>query len=100
MESLEELARKKFPDLSEAEKRVVQHAPDGAVADCRDLGGGSDPARADTWPEARSVRAELIRWLCVDREAREQVNPRGVRIGGARACSRTNSVIFPSHTSS
>ena len=39
MATLEELARKKFGDLSEAEKKVVQAAPDGTVADCRDLGG-------------------------------------------------------------
>jgi hypothetical protein len=108
MTSLEDLARKKFPDLSEAEKGVVQAAPNGNVADChRDLGGGDDPANADgtpeapdvKWPEARNVRGDLIRWLCVDREAREQVDPRGVRIGGARITGRldlsSTNVLFP-----
>ncbi len=86
MESLEELARKRFPGppLSAAEERVVQHAADGTIADCRDLGGGDDPAKVDAWPASRNVRAGLIRWLCIDREAREQVDPKGGWIGGAR----------------
>src|SRR5580658_4903729 len=92
--NLEQLAQRKFstPPLTEAEKRVLQHASEGTVADCRDLGGGDDPAKADgspkapneKWPASRNVRADLIRWLFVDREAREQVDPRGVRIQGAR----------------
>lgn len=98
MGSLEELARKKFPDppLSAAEERVVRNAPNGSVADCTDLGGGDEPAKADgspeapgeKWPPARNVRAGLIRWLFVDREARELVDPRGVWIGGARITGR------------
>ncbi len=84
--NLEQMARQKFtsPPLSAAEERIVQHAPDGSLADCRDLGGGSDPAKADGWPASRNVRADLIRWLLVDREARKQVDPRGVWILGGR----------------
>ncbi|HEY9159386.1 hypothetical protein [Candidatus Binatus sp.] len=86
MGKLEDLARLKFtdPPLSEAEERVVRAASDGTEAKCIDLGGGSDPEKADTWPASRNVRADLIRWLCVDREAREQVDPRGIQILGAR----------------
>src|ERR1035437_8704312 len=92
MATLEEMARRKFPFLSEAEKRVLKAAPNGAVVYCSDLGGGDDPAKADgtpeapdeKWPETRNVRADLIRWLCVDREAREQVDPGGIQIRGAR----------------
>jgi hypothetical protein len=93
MESLEDLARKKFsdPPLSAAEERVVRAASNGTEADCRDLGGGDDPAKADgtarvpkKWPQTRNVRADLIRWLCIDREAREQIDARGLLIQGAR----------------
>jgi hypothetical protein len=93
MGNLEELARKKFADLSTAEERVVRSAADGTEADCRrDLGGGSDPSQAGgtgempdgKWPGTRDVRADLIRWLCIDREAREQIDPRGIHIQGAR----------------
>jgi sRNA-binding regulator protein Hfq len=100
MATLEELARLKFtdPPLSAAEKRVVHHAVKGTEADCSDLGGGSDPEKPEKWP-ARNVRADLIRWLCVDREAREQIDPRGIQIRGARITggldlSFTN-VLFP-----
>jgi hypothetical protein len=94
MASLEDLARKKFtdPPLSLAEERVVRAASDGTFADCHDLGGGNDPEKAngtpeapdEKWLETRNVRADLIRWLCVDREGREQVDPRGIWLGGAR----------------
>jgi hypothetical protein len=94
MGRLEDLARKKFADapLSAAEERVVQAASDGTVADCSDLGGSNDPAKADgtcelpdeKWPDTRNVRADLIRWLCIDREARQLVDPRGIQIEGAR----------------
>jgi hypothetical protein len=109
MGTLEELARKKFTDrpLSAAEERVVRHAPNGTVANCIDLGGGDDPAKANgtpdapdqKWPDTRNVRADLIRWLCIDREARDQVDPKGVWIRGARITnildlSFTN-VLFP-----
>ncbi|MFZ0246623.1 hypothetical protein [Candidatus Binatus sp.] len=80
---MEELSRKKFRDLSEAEERVVRAASDGTEADCR-LGGGSDPEKVDTWPATRNVRADLIRWLCIDRAASEQVDPKGIQIQGAR----------------
>jgi len=93
MGNLEELARNKFADLSEAEIRVVQAAPEGNNADCRNLGGGDDPAKADTWPEARIVRADLIRWLCVEfhrcwrsttaRRRNQWANGGGARVAGS-----------------
>lgn len=86
MASLEDLARKKFtdPPLSAAEEIVVRTAPAGIIADCRDLGGGGDPAEGRRWPYERNVRADLIRWLCIYGEARDQIDPRGVWILGAR----------------
>jgi hypothetical protein len=101
MATLEELARKKFPapPLSAAEERVVRAASDGTTANCIDLGGGDDPAKVDAWPASRNVRADLIRWLCIDSEARKQVDPRGVRIGGARITEPLDlsftKVLFP-----
>ncbi|HYW71840.1 MAG TPA: hypothetical protein VE961_12450 [Pyrinomonadaceae bacterium] len=67
---------------------MLRAAPLGTVANCgpsnRDDDPDNDPATADGWPAERHIRAELIRWLCVDRSAREQVDPRGVRLRGAR----------------
>jgi hypothetical protein len=62
----------------------VRAASDGNVADCHDLGGGDDPAEPENWPTSRNVRGDLIRWLSISREAREQVDPKGVWILGAR----------------
>ena len=107
MATLEEMARKKFSFLSEAEIGVLEAAPDGTVADCRGLGGDEDLQNVDgtprppgeQWPETRNVRADLIRWLCVDREAREQVDPRGIQIRGARITEPLDlsftKVLFP-----
>ena len=99
MATLEELARNKFTDLSAAEQRVVRNAPDGAVADCSDLGGGDDPAKVDAWAVSRNVRADLIRWLCIDREARELVDSRGIWIRGVRITDpvdlRFATITFP-----
>jgi len=92
--NLEQMARLKFPapPLSAAEQRVVRAAPDGTTAECSNLGGDVEPEKADgspeapgeKWPETRNVRADLIRWLLVDHEARKQVDPKGVWILGAR----------------
>jgi hypothetical protein len=98
MGSLERLARNRFADLSAAEEKIVRGAPEGDVADCKDLGGddylqnfdGTPKPLGEGWPEMRNVRAELIRWLCTDREARELVDPKGVRIQSARIVGDLN----------
>ena len=82
------LAEARFQGLREAEVRVLRAAPAGEVAWCgssqKDFDATNDPAKANAWGVERSIRAELIRWLCIDREARECVDPRGLRIHGAR----------------
>ena len=92
--NMEHLAQETFtvPPLSEAEKRVVKQSGDGTTADCSDLGGPVEPADADgtpkapdqKWPPSRNVRADLIRWLLVDGNARQHIDPRGIRVYGAR----------------
>lgn len=44
----------------------------------------NDPAHADEWPASRQIRATLIRWICVDHEARSLIDPEGIRVVGAR----------------
>ncbi|MGD1212513.1 MAG: hypothetical protein ABR973_14285 [Candidatus Acidiferrales bacterium] len=89
--NLAALARDRFsnPKLNSAEEELVRSAPNGTPADCSSgniPGNGStdDPSESDKWPAARTIRAELIRWLCVDRQAKQLVDPRGIRIYGAR----------------
>ncbi len=44
----------------------------------------NDPAHADKWGMEREVRAELIRWLCVDPRAKALIDPQGILLLGAR----------------
>jgi hypothetical protein len=89
---LETLARERFGDLSQAELRLLKAAAKGAIACCgpsrQDDDPGDDPAKADQWGPEREVRAELIRWLCVDSSARGAVDPRGIQVLGARIAGR------------
>src|SRR5262245_11044757 len=82
------LAQARFPGLREAEMKVLRAAPAGEVAwggpSQKDFDLANDPGKANTWGGERTIRAALIRWLCVDQEAREYVDPRGLQIHGAR----------------
>ncbi len=86
---LERLARARFPDppLSEAEEKLVRTAPTGEGAVCGPDVSPDDPAydpsKAEKWGPERQIRAALIRWLCVDRRAKELVDPRGIQVIGA-----------------
>jgi len=82
------LARTRFPDLSQAELKLLRAAPKGEVAWCgpsdKDDDPLNDPARADEWDHEREIRADLIRWLCVDRDAASAVDPMGIQVHAAR----------------
>lgn len=93
-DDLEALARRRFGNLSEAEKRLVQAMPQGDVAYCGtsedDNDPANDPADADgtggkskRWDNKRRIRADLIRWLCVNPGVLRRTDPRGIRIHAA-----------------
>jgi hypothetical protein len=90
----------RVPDLKSLAKRHFRHSPlttienklllSVATGDLLVCGPNSDPGnpenhpqKAEGWDENRQIRAGLIRWLCVDRQARTLVDPRGIRIHGA-----------------
>jgi hypothetical protein len=100
--TLEELAIDKFGKLTPTELRVVRAAASGEVAwggeeidqpeaktdaatDAAYHRSSNDPAKATEydWRHRRSVRADLIRWLCEDEEARKLVDQHGIHIVGA-----------------
>lgn len=87
-EELIALARAQFAPLRAAEEKLLQAAPAGETAWCgpskKDFDPANDAKKADLWGEPRAIRAELIRWLCVDPEAREFVDQRGIQAHGAR----------------
>ena len=87
------LAAARFPKLSSAERAMlwfsdIENVERGefAVAGTSSLptDPSNDPARADQWRASRQIRALLIRWLCVDHEALGLIDPKGIRVMGAR----------------
>src|SRR5260370_14792541 len=100
---LEGLACEKFSkNLNPIELRVVRSAESGEVAwggeeidqpeaktdaatDAAYHRSSNDPANATEYDcrHRRSVRADLIRWLCEDEEARKLVDQHGIDIVGA-----------------
>jgi hypothetical protein len=87
------LAAKKFPNLTSAERAMlvfsdIDNVDRGEFAVAGTSGAradaSNDPAHAESWPASRDIRAELIRWLCVDHQAASQVDPKGIRVIGAR----------------
>jgi hypothetical protein len=85
---LVKLALAKFCRLSESELKMLQAATSGGFAFCgpsaRGDDPGNDPAQAIGWGDERTIRAALIRWLCVDRVAEDLVDPHGVWVHAAQ----------------
>jgi hypothetical protein len=97
MAELEDYATALFSDLTPAEKILLRAAARGLVADCdaADQGAGSRNRRA--WGEARTVRAELLRWLCVDRSALGCVDLRGIALVSARIAGKLDLAYVTLH---
>ncbi len=87
-------ARAKFGELSAAEEKLLRCAQSGDVAYCgpseKNDDPENDPAKADGWGKKRTIRARLIRWLCIDSEASKHVDPRGIQIHAARIGDPSN----------
>jgi sRNA-binding regulator protein Hfq len=88
VKELESLARARFPDLTAAEIKLVRAASKGEFAVCGPNVNWNDPANdsseAEGWGPERQIRADLIRWLCVDRRAKKLVDPKGIQVFGAK----------------
>jgi hypothetical protein len=86
--NLEALAVRRFGKLSAAETLVCYCARKGKTAGCgpnfdgNDV--GNDPAQSENWGSERTIRAELISWLCVEPEPSGQVDRREVQVYGAK----------------
>jgi hypothetical protein len=87
------LAAGRFHDLTLAERRMLEYADIGNEkrGDWAFCGistdppdPSNDPKNAATWKHERDIRAAMIRWLAADSKARARVDPKGVRVIGAR----------------
>ena len=91
------LAASEFPNLTHTERALLEFADvkKRARGDFATAGPSAvpndpsnDPAHADRWDHDREVRAELIQWLCVDPDVSRLVDPRGIRLLGARVTGK------------
>ena len=84
-EQLIELAEAAEFKLSEPELKLLRCVATGAVADFSDDDKErNNPERAGEWGEERRLSAELIVWVCTDREAREFIPHKGLWVVGAK----------------
>jgi len=94
-DSLKALAKAHFNrEFTAAEEKLLAGAALGQFAYCgpnsdpkdplNDPSKGEKSERNPGWGRNREIAADLIRWLCVDRKANEQVDPYGLRIQAAK----------------
>lgn len=88
MSDLESVVPKHFGNLTAAEIKLLRNAGVGELAVCGpndNLNASiNDPTTAQNWGTDRSIRGELIGWLCANRMAKDLVDPGGIQVFGAR----------------
>src|SRR3954447_22496997 len=93
-DELKKLADERFTPFSAAEPKMFRAAITGDVAWCGPSQHNDDPhnnpSSNEEWGSERKIRAELLRWLCVDKMAEGYVDPQGIRLHGAVISSDLN----------
>jgi hypothetical protein len=91
---LESLANKRFGDLLPAEIQLLSNVNLGELTVCGPNDNQQDPLNnpenAEKWGRDRSIRGDVIAWLCADRRAKALVSPGGIQLFGAK-------IITPVH---
>ncbi len=99
MSDLESLAAEHFGTLTAAEIKLLQNACAGTLAVCGpndNLNATiNDPNKAESWGADRSIRGELVGWLCTDRKATEFVDHGGIQVFGARVIGPVKLLSVP-----
>lgn len=85
---LESLAPQRFGPLTAAEIKLLRNAEIGGQAICGPNNDQNafvnDPARTQSWDADRSIRGEIISWLCANPRAMDLVGPGGIQVFGAK----------------
>ncbi len=97
-----QLAEKQFGSLSMADVKLLKAVLNSDIADySSDSEKDNDPSMAKNWNEGRVLKADLISWLCLNREASDLVSIFGIAIKGARFKGKLNlqlaKILFPLH---
>lgn len=98
MAEIEEYAAAHFTDLTSAERAMLKAVCRGVVADFS-AGEEVEAARRNrsAWGEDRKVRAEVLRWLCVDPRARDWVDLKGIAIASAAIAGKLDLAYVTLH---
>jgi hypothetical protein len=99
-QTLFDLVSEAFPKLSQAEKKMLQNAVKGTMADCRgEPDDDKEPKNSVNWGEERHIRSELVRWLCTTQSVRSLIDPKGIQIQYAKVTGKLDlafvMVCFP-----
>jgi len=79
-QALMNLAKDKFPDLSEPEQLLIACVAKGIPWNRQVNDKDKDnPANAEAWGDERTLRVELILWLLSDVEAGIHLTEKGIR---------------------
>lgn len=82
--SLIKMAEKKFGKLTEADEILFAAVADGNWADYTEGEGRDKTEEANNWGAGRIINASRIEWLCHDKQAKEIVTDKGIRVKGAK----------------
>jgi hypothetical protein len=93
-DELKKRAEERFAPLSQAETKMLRAAIAGETAWCgpsrKNDDPHNDPSSDKEWAAEREIRAEVLRWLCIDKAAKDYVDLRGVVIHGAKISGDVN----------
>jgi len=79
------LPEKLRKDLTPAEEKLLESSQEGAEADFRSGDQEKDnPENSEKWGSERTIRAELLYWLCTDPKAGRRAHAKGIWIWGAK----------------
>ena len=78
------IAESKFNDLTKGEKALLYATEKGQFADLSSKNRNeNNPEDGLSWGDDRTVRSEVLAWLCTDPDAVSIVSHRGIQVKGA-----------------
>lgn len=82
---LQQLATERFDSLTAAELKLLEAVAHGRSAKCGSVNEHeNDPNNASAWGDDRTIRSEIVKWLCRDRDALAFNDSREIAVRGAR----------------
>lgn len=93
---LVDLAKEQFGELTHAENTMLvrssSYPPYNSPSEREqeELASAQDFERAAEWGPDRVIRAELLRWVCIDQAASALIDPRGIHVDNVRIDGHLN----------